>query len=196
MAGAEAWARRHGLDDRTGRCLRRKAELRRRLRRGARRPHASTSAPTSRPRSSQHAATLAGDRPSRRSSASAPSRRPCRCSRRSHARGVRVLLPVLLADMDLDWAVFTGAADAGGGPAADAGAGRPAARPRRDRDSRPRAGAGARRRRHRYAARPGRRLVRPGPARGPPRRSWPWCSATRCSSRCRPRITTDRWTAS
>lgn len=28
-----------------------------------------------------------------------------------HARGVRVLLPVLLADMDLDWAVFTGAAD-------------------------------------------------------------------------------------
>ncbi len=28
-----------------------------------------------------------------------------------HARGVRVLLPVLLADMDLDWAPFTGAAD-------------------------------------------------------------------------------------
>lgn len=28
-----------------------------------------------------------------------------------HARGVRVLLPVLLADMDLDWAVFAGAAE-------------------------------------------------------------------------------------
>ncbi len=28
-----------------------------------------------------------------------------------HARGVRVLLPVLLADMDLDWAPFTGAAE-------------------------------------------------------------------------------------
>ncbi len=28
-----------------------------------------------------------------------------------HARGVRVLLPVLLADMDLDWAPFTAAAD-------------------------------------------------------------------------------------
>jgi 5-formyltetrahydrofolate cyclo-ligase len=28
-----------------------------------------------------------------------------------HARGVQVLLPVLLADMDLDWAPFTGAAD-------------------------------------------------------------------------------------
>ncbi len=27
-----------------------------------------------------------------------------------HARGVRVLLPVLLADMDLDWAPFTGTA--------------------------------------------------------------------------------------
>jgi 5-formyltetrahydrofolate cyclo-ligase len=32
-----------------------------------------------------------------------------------HARGVRVLLPVLLADMDLDWAVFAGAADLGEG---------------------------------------------------------------------------------
>jgi 5-formyltetrahydrofolate cyclo-ligase len=28
-----------------------------------------------------------------------------------HDRGVRVLLPVLLADMDLDWAPFTGTAD-------------------------------------------------------------------------------------
>jgi 5-formyltetrahydrofolate cyclo-ligase len=32
-----------------------------------------------------------------------------------HARGVRVLLPVLLADMDLDWAVFAGAADLAAG---------------------------------------------------------------------------------
>ena len=84
------------------------------------------------------------------------------------SRKVRVLLPVLRDDLDLDWAIY-----AEPGPVvarAPGAAGRPAARGwawTRHRGRGRRAGPGAGRRRGRHPAGPRRRLLRPGAAAGP-----------------------------
>ena len=162
MAGAEAWARRHGLDDRTGRCLTPRPSCAAGC--GAARADRTEHerGRTSRPRSPQHAAALAGATIAAFVGVrSEPPTVPL--LEALHARGVRVLLPVLLADMDLDWARS---------PAPPtwrrAGCGCWSRSARRSAATRSRQPTSCWCRRSpstgRSAARPGRRLVRPGAA--------------------------------
>ena len=112
----------------------------------------------------------AGRRPSRRTSRSAPSPAPARCSTRCARSGQRVILPVLLPDIDLDWAVYDGAGRAGAG--AGAACSSPPA-PRLGVDAVATADVvlapGLAVDRTGDAARPGRRLLRPGARPGPGR---------------------------
>ena len=86
-----------------------KADLRRRLRR-ARADRGEDGRATTAAALARHAAELTGSTIAAFVGVrSEPSTVPL--LEAMHARGVHVLLPVLLADMDLDWAVFTGAAD-------------------------------------------------------------------------------------
>ena len=109
------------------------------------------------------------------------------------ALGKRVILPVLLPDIDLDWGTCARRDRAGAGPARAARAGRPRSGSTRSRPPTWCSCPGSRSSADRDAARPGRRLLRPGAGPGPGRHAHrDLLYDDEVGSTCRPTPTTAR----